>query len=136
LTIPLHQSVERAAKERRPIPNLARSAKDAGPGPLPILLPFQKTTRLPKVKSLDRFGRLAKTIRGKRVQGANRVWDPRSFRLRYLVAVLLVAVLIAAVLRHVLHVYGGVPREEIRWEALAGALVILFATLLFRKYRS
>jgi uncharacterized membrane protein YdcZ (DUF606 family) len=49
--------------------------------------------------------------------------------------VLLVAALVAAALRHLLHVYGGLPREEIRWEALAGALIVLVATLLFRKYR-
>jgi hypothetical protein len=86
-------------------------------------------------KSLDRFVDLMKIIEGNAFRGQVRVWDPRSYRLRHLLAVLLVAALVAAALRHLLHVYGGLPREEIRWEALAGALIVLVATLLFRKYR-
>src|ERR1700756_4092435 len=45
--------------------------------------------------------------------GDSPVWDPRSFRLRSFLAIVFAAVLIAAILRHVLHVYGGIPREEI-----------------------
>ncbi len=44
--------------------------------------------------------------------------DPRSFRFRTFLAIVLAAVLTAALLRHSLHVYGGIPREEIRWDAL------------------
>jgi hypothetical protein len=59
--------------------------------------------------------------------------DPRSFRLRYFFVIAIAAVLTAAVLRHALHVYGGIPREEIRWDALMAALVAIGATLVIRK---
>ena len=88
-----------------------------------------------KIKSLDRFGQLTKSIEGNAFRGAVCVWDPRSFRLRHLFGVLFVAVLIAAALRHVLHVYGGISKEEIRGEALVGGLIILLATFLFRRHR-
>jgi hypothetical protein len=52
--------------------------------------------------------------------------DPLSFRFRYGVAILFVAVIIAGVLRHVFHVYGGLSREEIR----AGALMVIPAIAL------
>lgn len=61
------------------------------------------------------------------------MWDPRSFRLRHFVVIVITAVLTAAVLRHTLHVYGGIPREEIRWDALAAALAAIGATLAIRK---
>jgi hypothetical protein len=61
------------------------------------------------------------------------MWDPRSFRLRYFFVIVLAAVLTAGVLRHALHVYGGIPREDIRWEALAAALVAIGATLVIQR---
>ena len=42
-------------------------------------------------------------------------------RFRRVFVSLIVAVLVAAVLRHVLHVYGWIPREDIR----TGALIAL-----------
>ena len=59
--------------------------------------------------------------------------DPRSFRLRNLLAIALAAVLTAAVLRHVLHVYGGITREEIRANAIVAMLIVSVATILFRQ---
>jgi hypothetical protein len=45
----------------------------------------------------------------------------------------LAAILIAALLRHVLHVYGGLSREDIRADALIAALVIVLTTILLRR---
>jgi len=59
--------------------------------------------------------------------------DPRSFRLRNFLAIALAAVFTAAVLRHVLHVYGGISREEIRADALLALLIVAVATILFRR---
>ncbi len=55
--------------------------------------------------------------------------DPRSFRFRYFVAAAFITVALAAVLRHVLHVYGGMPREDIRANALIAILII--GTVMF-----
>jgi uncharacterized protein related to proFAR isomerase len=46
--------------------------------------------------------------------------------------VALAAVFTAAVLRHVLHVYGGISPEEIRADALLAVLTVAVATILFR----
>ena len=59
--------------------------------------------------------------------------DPRSFRLRDFLVVALAAVFTAAVLRHVLHVYGGISPEEIRADALLAVLTVAVATILFRR---
>ena len=59
--------------------------------------------------------------------------DPREFRLRYLVAIMVGTILIAALLRHVLHVYGGISREDIRVDALIAALIIGVAAILYKR---
>jgi hypothetical protein len=59
--------------------------------------------------------------------------DPREFRLRYFLLVVAAAILIAALLRHVLHVYGGLSREDIRADALIAALVIGLAAIAARR---
>jgi len=59
--------------------------------------------------------------------------DPRSFRLRNFLAIAFAAVFTAAVLRHVLHVYGGISREEIRADAILAMLVVIAATILARQ---
>jgi hypothetical protein len=61
------------------------------------------------------------------------VLDPREFRLRYFLLVVLAAILIAALLRHVLHVYGGLSREDIRADALIAALIIGVVAIFFRR---
>jgi hypothetical protein len=45
----------------------------------------------------------------------------------------LAAILIAALLRHVLHVYGGLSREDIRADALIAALIIGAVAIFFRR---
>jgi hypothetical protein len=65
--------------------------------------------------------------------GITTLLDPREFRLRYLVAIMVGTILIAALLRHVLHVYGGLSREDIRVDALIAALIIGVAAILYKK---
>jgi hypothetical protein len=48
-------------------------------------------------------------------------------RFRHTVVFLIIAVFVAAVLRHVLHVYGWIPREDIR----IGALIALPFAVVF-----
>jgi hypothetical protein len=45
----------------------------------------------------------------------------------------LAAILIAALLRHVLHVYGGLSREDIRADALIALLIVSATTILLRR---
>ncbi|SDS76581.1 hypothetical protein SAMN05444158_7087 [Bradyrhizobium canariense] len=56
--------------------------------------------------------------------------DSLNLRFRYVLAFLIGAAITAAALRHAVHMYGGIPREEIRVGALmaipAVALVIIF----------
>ena len=59
--------------------------------------------------------------------------DPREFRLRYLVAIMVGTILIAALLRHVLHVYGGLSREDIGVDALIAALIVGAAAILYKR---
>jgi hypothetical protein len=56
--------------------------------------------------------------------------DPTKVRFRYLAGILLAAVVTAAVLRHVIHTYGGISREEIRAVSLI-ALAVIFLVVLF-----
>ena len=59
--------------------------------------------------------------------------DPREFRFRYLIGIVLAAILIAALLRHTLHVYGGLSREDIRADALIAVLVIVLTSIVIRR---
>jgi hypothetical protein len=59
--------------------------------------------------------------------------DPLSFRFRYFVAILVVTVIIAGVLRHIFHVYGGLSREEIRAGALMAIPAIVLAIIFFQR---
>jgi len=61
------------------------------------------------------------------------VLDPREFRFRYLIGIVLAAILIAALLRHTLHVYGGLSREDIRADALIAVLVIVLTSIVIRR---
>jgi len=58
-------------------------------------------------------------------------------RFRHIVGFLIIAVFVAAVLRHVLHVYGSISREEIRTGSLLALFfsVSLYLTLLAIKRR-
>jgi hypothetical protein len=59
--------------------------------------------------------------------------DPTGFRLRGFLAIAVAAVLVAAALRHTLHVYAGFSREEIGWDALSAAIIAILAILFFRR---
>ena len=65
--------------------------------------------------------------------GGAHMLDPRDFRLRYFLLILLAAVLIAALLRHTLHVYGGLSREDIGLDALLAAISIGFVMVCLRR---
>lgn len=59
--------------------------------------------------------------------------DPTKLRMRYLLGILVAAVVTAAALRHFLHVEVGFSRQEIRTGVLiAAAIGILLATVFFR----
>jgi hypothetical protein len=51
--------------------------------------------------------------------------DPRDFRFRWFLVAALAAVLVAAALRHTIHVYGGIERHSIGILSLIGAVVLL-----------
>jgi hypothetical protein len=61
--------------------------------------------------------------------------DPTKTRFRYLVGILLVAVLIAAVLRHVLHMHAGFTRQQIFIGALALAFTATLLIFILRRSR-
>jgi hypothetical protein len=56
-------------------------------------------------------------------------------RFRYVLAFLIGAAITAAALRHGLHVYGGISREEMRWDALMAIPAIALAIIFFRRMR-
>jgi hypothetical protein len=68
-------------------------------------------------------------------QGVATRMDTLDRQLRYVLAFLIGAVITAAVLRHVVHVYGGIPREEIRWDALMAIPAVALALIFFRRKR-
>ena len=55
------------------------------------------------------------------------IMETLNTRFRHVVVFLIIAVFVAAVMRHVLHVYGSISREEIR----TGSLLALFFAVLF-----
>jgi hypothetical protein len=59
--------------------------------------------------------------------------DPTKTRFRYLVGVLLTAIPVAAVLRHVLHVHAGLTRKEIFVGTVAVAFSATLLALLLRR---
>jgi hypothetical protein len=61
--------------------------------------------------------------------------DPLSFRFRYFLAILFAAVVTAAALRHIIHVYVGFSREEIRTAALIATPLVAIAIIFFRRRR-
>ena len=59
--------------------------------------------------------------------GKSTMFETFNARFRRVLVSLIAAVFVAAVLRHVLHVYGWIPREDIR----TGALIALLLAALF-----
>jgi hypothetical protein len=89
--------------------------------------------RAAESKILDNAKTLAITTQGF-WDGIARM-DSFEQRFRYALAFLIGAVITAAALRHVLHVYGGIPREEMRWDALMAIPAIALAIIFFRRKR-
>jgi hypothetical protein len=77
----------------------------------------------------DNIKKLAITTRGFWHGVARMDWLEQRFR--YVVAFLIGALITAAVLRHVVHVYGGITREEIRWDALMAIPAVALAIIFF-----
>jgi hypothetical protein len=61
--------------------------------------------------------------------------DPTKLRMRYLLGILLAAVVTAAALRHILHTEVGFSREEIRTGVLVTTAVCIFLTVIFMRWR-
>jgi hypothetical protein len=61
--------------------------------------------------------------------------DPTKYRMRYLLGILVAAVVTAALLRHFLHVDAGFTRTEILIGALIVAIGLFLAVFLFRSAR-
>ena len=59
------------------------------------------------------------------------VMDPIKLRMRYLLGIILAAVVTAAVLRHVLHTQVGIAREDIRTGVLIATAVAIFLLIAF-----
>ncbi len=85
-------------------------------------------------KSLDNAEELARITRGFWEGVAIRM-DSLDQRFRYVLAFLIGAVITAAALRHAVHVYGGISREEIRWYALVAIPAVALAIIFFRRKR-
>jgi hypothetical protein len=66
-------------------------------------------------------------------QGVATRMDSLDQRFRYVLAFLIGAVITAAALRHTVHVYGGITREEIRWDALMAIPAVALAIIFFRR---
>ena len=56
------------------------------------------------------------------LSSARKSGKPADSRFRHVTLFLIAAVITAAVLRHTVHVYGGIPPEEIRTAAVIGIL--------------
>jgi hypothetical protein len=61
--------------------------------------------------------------------------DPTKYRFRYLVGILLTAALVAAALRHALHVGAGFTRGQILGGALSASAIGLVIILIFVRRR-
>jgi hypothetical protein len=61
--------------------------------------------------------------------------DPTRIRMRRLILILLAAVLTAALLRHTLHVEGGLTRKQILAAALVALAVGTIATVAFSRWK-
>jgi hypothetical protein len=85
-------------------------------------------------KSLDNAEELARITRGF-WQGVAIRMDSLDQRFRYVLAFLIGAVITAAALRHAVHVYGGISREEIRGYALMAIPAVALAIIFFRRKR-
>jgi hypothetical protein len=88
-----------------------------------------------KPQSLHRAKKLAKPRQD--LWRRSSMMEALNSRFKYVVAFLIAAVIIAALLRHAIHVYGGLSREEIRAGALIAipAVALLLIFLVVKKRR-
>lgn len=66
---------------------------------------------------------------------ATRMMESTNDRFRHVLALLIGALATAASLRHLIHTYGGLPREEIRAAALVAIPIVALAIVFFRGKR-
>jgi hypothetical protein len=85
-------------------------------------------------RSLDMVKESARVMR-RWWAGARRMEEAINSRVKYTLAFLLGAVIVAAMLRHTAHVYGGFSREEIRAGALLALPAAVWVMVLVRKHR-
>ena len=83
-------------------------------------------------KALDRLKTLATTTRSF-WQGVAGRMDALNLRSRYVLTFLIGAVITSALLRHIIHTYGGISREGIRAGALALITIAAVALAIARK---
>jgi hypothetical protein len=70
------------------------------------------------------------------LQTALTMMDFLNSRFRHLITLLVAAVVTAAVLRHVVHIYGGIAPDDIRWDALVVLAFVVVVLLAFVAKRS
>lgn len=58
-----------------------------------------------------------------------------NVRAKHVAVLLFAAIITAGILRHIIHVYGGLPREEIRLASIIALLAIAAVSVLFRRLR-
>ena len=90
--------------------------------------------RAAESKTLDGAKKIARTTRGFWREVACRM-DSLNLRFRYVLAFPIGAVITAAVLRHTVHTYGGISREDIRADALMAIPAVALAIIFFRRRR-
>jgi hypothetical protein len=90
--------------------------------------------RAAESKTLDSARKMPRITRGF-WRGAASKMDSLNLRFRYVLAFLIGAVITAAALRHAVHMYGGIPREEIRVGALMAIPAVALAIIFFRGKR-
>ena len=67
--------------------------------------------------------------------GIASMMDALNLQFRHVVAFIVGALIVAAVLRHTIHVYGGFSREEIRAGALAALPAVVLAIIFLERKR-
>jgi hypothetical protein len=92
---------------------------------------------LPAAESqiIDKAKKLAIKTRAFWQKVATPMMESTSYKFRYILALLVGALATAASLRHLIHTYGGLPREEIRARALAAIPIVALAIVFFRRKR-
>jgi uncharacterized membrane protein YdcZ (DUF606 family) len=88
--------------------------------------------RLTKAKGRHYAPKLGHRVLGL-MQAGLTMLEALNLRVKHIVAVLIAAFVIAALLRHTVHVYAGFSREEIRLGALVAVVVISAGWMFLRR---